>query len=133
MSFKRCSLHGIAVFTAIMITGSVAHAQTERALPNFQCMSLANVWNGQGPMPPAVHEYAGPNAGAASVGIVMSTVVTDRPMRVDDGKVRVIRPNGSAAWINKTAIRPWRVASNPNAQCWVVRKENGMILTDLHF
>lgn len=130
MVHRRYSLQTIAVFTAVMITGAAAHAQTETTLPNFQCMSLANVWNGQGPMPPAVHEYAAPNAGAASVGIAMATIVTDRPMRVEDGRVRVIRPNGRTAWIDKMAIGPWRVASNPNAQCWVVRRQNGMILTD---
>ncbi|GAB0119867.1 hypothetical protein Acid7E03_39390 [Acidisoma sp. 7E03] len=129
MWFKRGLSFGVALCAAVSI-GASAFARTKEVLPNFQCMSLSNAWNGQGAMPPPVQEFAGPGANAAPVGIAMSTIVTDRPMKIQNGRVRVVRPNGSTAWISKSAIGPWHVASNPNARCWVIRKASGLILTD---
>jgi hypothetical protein len=129
MGFKHHSSFSILV-CVMMSVGTAANAQSENVLPNFQCMSLANVWNGQGAMPPPVQEFAGPSPDAAPVGIAMSTIVTDRPMRIKDGRVRVVRPNGTAAWISRSAVGAWHVASNPSARCWVIRNDRGLILTD---
>lgn len=123
---------GILSFTAVAGGDARAQTQAEQVLPGFQCMSLAHLWNGQGPMPTVVHEYASPAANAPSVGIAMATVVVDSPPKHEDGRVRVIRPNGAAAWIAQSAIVRWHVASNPNAQCVVVRRANGMVVTTSH-
>ena len=132
MTFRKLAAIGVVAVSASVAMGTHAHAQTERTLSGFQCMSLAHLWNGEGSMPPVVHEYASPAANAPKVGIAIATVVVDDPPKAENGRVRVIRPNGSAAWIAGTAIAPWRVASNPNARCVVVERANGMVVTTSH-
>ena len=62
----------------------------------------------------------------------MSTVVVDRPVAEQNGRVRVVRPNGQVAWINRGDIVPWHVVSNPNAKCSVVQRANGSVGTMSH-
>ena len=111
---------------------ATVHAQEESVVPSYKCMGLDNVWNGQGPMPPPVMEYAGPYPGAASVGIALSTLIVDNPPTVVDGRMRVIRPNGGAAWIDSSHVTTWNVVSNPEAVCSVVRLPNGSLRTTSH-
>lgn len=114
----------------LLSTATVSLAATPaRALPQFQCMSLAHLWDGQGPMPPPVAEFASPSPDAPQVGIAMSTIVVDRPMSSQSGRVRVIRPDGREAWIDSSQIAPWHVVSNPNARCAVVQMMDGRIGT----
>ena len=80
-------------------------------------------------MPPPVTEYAGPEASAPSVGTALATIVVDRPAIERDGRIRVVRPDGQIAWVNRPDVTAWHVASNPNARCSVVRFSNGLIGT----
>ena len=99
-------------------------------LLQFQCMGLAHVWSGEGPMPPPVPEYAAPSPGAPVIGTAMATVVVDKPIREQNGRIRVVRPNGKTAWINRQDLTTWHVVSNPKARCWVVQSAKGMIIPD---
>ena len=118
-----------SLVAAGILSASNALAQSTKQLPQFQCMSLAKLWSGAGPMPPPVAEFATPQAGAPSVGTAMSTVVVDRPVAEQNGRVRVVRPNGQVAWINHGDVSAWHVVSNPNATCSVVQLANGRIGT----
>jgi hypothetical protein len=115
-----------------LFSASTALAQPAKQLPQFQCMSLTNLWNGEGPMPPPVNEFASPRPDAPSVGTAMSTVVVDKPVEVRNGRVRVVRPNGQVAWIDQGDIATWHVVSNPTAKCSVVQLANGSIGTTSH-
>ncbi len=106
-----------------------AQAQLSQAFVNYECMSLAHLWSGSGPMPPPVPEYAAPPKGAAQIGTAMSTVIVDRPPYIENGRLRVIRPDGTAAWIDRNEVTTWHVVSNPSARCSVVRLANGRIGT----
>ena len=116
------------ILTGVLLIGFAAHAQSvqvARSLPGFQCNALVHVWNGQGPMPPPVPEFAGPEQSARRVGIAMSTLIVDDPPRIADGRTRVLRPNGSFAWIDSSEIGPWHAASAPSARCSAVQMTNG--------
>jgi hypothetical protein len=116
------------ILSGLLLIGSSAHAQSvqvARSLPGFQCNALVHVWNGHGPMPPSVPEFAGPEQSARRVGIAMSTVIVDDPPKTAEGRTRILRPNGSFAWIESSEIGPWRAASAPAARCSAVQMTNG--------
>jgi hypothetical protein len=122
----------LGVLLCLGVPLSTLHAQEASPAPSYQCMALKNNWNGQGAMPPPVAEYAGPSSSAASVGIAMSTLIVDDPPSVVDNRIRVFRPNGTAAWIDNSQVTTWHVASNPSAVCSVVRLPNGSLRTTSH-
>ena len=98
----------------LLVIGSSAYAQNvqvARSLPGFQCNALVHVWNGQGPMPPPVQEFAGPEQSAGRVGIAMSTLIVDDPPKTADGRTRVLRPNG------KFRLDRTSVGDRPVARC----------------
>ena len=116
------------ILAGLLVIGSSAYAQNvqvARSLPGFQCNALVHVWNGQGPMPPPVPEFAGPEQSAGRVRIEMSTLIVDDPPKTADGRTRVLRPNGRFAWIDSSAIGPWHAASAPSARCSAVQMTNG--------
>lgn len=100
-----------------------------RKVAGYQCMQLAHLWDGTGPMPAPVPEFAGAEETAQKTGIAMATVIVDSPPYVLDGRTRVLRPNGTEAWIASAELAPWHVVSNPNAKCWVVKLSNGLFGT----
>ena len=116
----------------IAVPFATAHAQQSNESPSYKCMGLKNVWNGEGPMPPPVLEYAGPSAGAASAGIASAILIVDNPLKITDGRVRVIRPNGEVVWIDRSQITPWHVVSNPSAVCSVSVLPNGTLQATPH-
>lgn len=116
----------------ICIALPLAPVRAQEAVPSYQCMGLRNVWNGQGAMPPPVTEYSAPSSDAPSVGIALSTLIVDNPPSIVDDRVRVIRPNGDAAWIDSSQVEPWHVVSNPAAVCSVIRLPNGTFRTTSH-
>lgn len=105
-----------------------AHGQgihAVRKLDGYQCMSLAHVWNGEGPQPAPVIAYAGPAPGAPRVGFVASTAITASPLRVQEGRVSVLWPNGRTVWVGEQELVPFHVVSDPNAVCTPVLLSNG--------
>ena len=115
-------LAGATLAIAAPVTVSAQGQYPVRTVPGYQCMALAHVWNGIGPMPPPVPEFAGPEKTAPKSGIAMATVIVDSPARVADGRTQV-------AWIDSSELAPWHVVSNPNARCRVVRMSNGLFGT----
>ena len=122
-------LAGATLAIAAPVTVSAQGQYPVRTVPGYQCMALAHVWNGIGPMPPPVPEFAGPEKTAPKSGIAMATVIVDSPARVADGRTRVLRPDGQVAWIDSSELAPWHVVSNPNARCRVVQMSNGLFGT----
>ena len=122
-------LTGAALAITAPVIVSAQGPYPVRTVPGYQCMTLAHVWNGVGPMPPPVPEFAGPEKTAPRAGIAMATVIVDSPARVADGRTRVLRPNGQVAWIDSSELAPWHVVSNPNARCRVVQMSNGLFGT----
>ena len=116
----------------IAVPFATAQAQQSNAMSSYKCMGLKNVWNGEGSMPPPVLEYAGPSAGAASAGIASAILIVDNPLKITDGRVRVIRPNGEVVWIDRSQITPWHVVSNPSAVCSVSVLPNGTLQATSH-
>ena len=122
-------LAGAALAIAAPVTVSAQGQYPVRTVPGYQCMALAHVWNGIGPMPSPVPEFAGPEKTAPKSGIAMATVIVDSPARVAFGRTRVLRPDGQVAWIDSSELAPWHVVSNPNARCRVVQMSNGLFGT----
>lgn len=107
---------------------SRASAQTVHSvkpLTGYQCMSLAKLWDGKGPQPPAVHVFAGPEATASSVGIAGGTVIVPDPIRPVDGRTSMVFPSGKIVWIRLSDIKKWHARAAPNARCRPVLLSNG--------
>ncbi|MEO8713923.1 MAG: hypothetical protein ABI369_02815 [Acetobacteraceae bacterium] len=128
MSIQKIVLHAAGSFIPLLFV-FFADSASSVGFPQLQCMSLAHLWNGEGPMPPPVAEYADPSSEAPAIGTAMATVVADKPIYVRNGRVRVVRPDGQVAWINRQDVTTWHVVSNPKARCSVVRLANGRIGT----
>jgi hypothetical protein len=122
----------LTTFALIISPFASAYSQQSTAVPQYQCMGLKALWNGEGPMPPPVDEYTGPTPAATPAGIASATLIVDDPLTVIDGRVRVIRPNGQLVWIDRSEITPWHVVSNPNAVCSVIMLPNGTLQTTSH-
>ena len=107
---------------------TVAHAQgihAVRKLDGYQCMSLAHVWNGEGPQPAPVIAYVAPTPGAPRAGFIAATAIVASPPRVESGKLSVLWPNGRTVWADQQEFVPFRVASDPHAVCTPVLLSNG--------
>ena len=105
-----------------------AHAQgihAVRKLDGYQCMSLAHVWDGQGPQPAPVIAYTGAAPGAARAGFVAATAIVSSPPRVEEGRISVLWPNGRTVWADQAELVPFHVVSEPNAVCTPVLLSNG--------
>ena len=122
-------LAGAGLAMAAPVVVSAQGPYPVRTVPGYQCMALAHVWNGVGPMPASVPEFSGPEKTAPKAGIAMATVIVDSPVRVVDGRTRVLRPDGQVAWIDSSELAAWHVASNPDARCRVVQMSNGLFGT----
>jgi hypothetical protein len=113
--------------TAIARTGG-AKAQGIHAvkkLDGYQCMSLAKLWDGVGPQPAPVHVYGAPDPNAPAVGFAAASVIVPSPLKVVDGRIPVLWPNGKTVWVNQADVAPWHVVSDPNARCTPVLLSNG--------
>ncbi len=115
----------VCVMGASALPGLSAHAQTSQPIAGYQCMSLAHLWDGQGPQPPPVHVYAAPEPNAPVAGIAGGTVIVASPMKVTDGRVQMLMANGKPVWIETKDIVPFHVVSNPHAICHPVILSNG--------
>ena len=98
---------------------------TTGTLPGYQCMSLANLWNGVGPMPPPVHVYSGPEQDAAPTGTAGGSIIVSDPIQSVNGRTPMIFADGRKVWIDVKDIKPWHVVSNPHATCTPVLLSNG--------
>jgi hypothetical protein len=98
-----------------------------KALPDYQCMVLANMWDGVGPQPPPVHVFAGPNPDAAQAGIAGGTLIVALPMKNIDGRTDMLFADGRKVWVDIDDIAPFHVVSNPHATCVPVQLSNGRL------
>jgi hypothetical protein len=126
MRYIGTSLVTLVVLSCATTQVSAQSVRVVRTLPGYQCMSLSQLWNGVGPMPPPVPVYGGPKNSAPKVGIAASTVIVRSPMQVDNGRTPILQPNGHVAWIGVNDIAPWHVVSNPNARCYPALLSNGL-------
>ena len=99
--------------------------QTVKTLPGYQCMVLAKQWDGEGPMPPPVYAYAGPQSNAAQIGVAGGSIIVPDPVHSTGGRTQMIFADGRTVWISTDAIAPWHAVSNPNARCSPVLLSNG--------
>ena len=112
---------GITVSAGVRAQG--IHAV--RTLDGYQCMSLAKLWNGVGPQPAPVHVYASANPQSAVVGFAAASVIAPAPLKVVNGRIPMLWPNGKTVWINRKDVAPWHVVSDPSATCRPVLLSNG--------
>ncbi len=94
-------------------------------LPGYQCMVLSKLWDGEGPQPPPVHVFAGPERGSAQVGIAGGSVIVTSPLHVVDDRVQMLFADGRIVWIGSADIAPFHVVGNPHATCVPVLLSNG--------
>lgn len=114
--------------TIFVVSANLAFAQGATAvkpLEGYQCMSLAKLWDGQGPEPAPVLVFSGPEAGAASVGAAGGTVIVPSPIRPVNGRSLMIYSNGRQVWINMSDITAFHAKANPKATCRPVLLSNG--------
>jgi hypothetical protein len=117
-----------AALLAATVTAALADdVHAVKALPGYQCMVLANMWDGVGPQPPPVHVFAGPNPGAAQAGIAGGTLIVASPMKNIDGRTDMLFPDGRKVWVDIHDIAPFHVVSNPHATCVPVQLSNGRL------
>lgn len=105
-----------------------AAAQGIRAtgvLEGFGCMSLKDLPTGVGPDPAPVPVFASPEPGAALLGDATLTVLVPVPLRVEQGRVWMLRANGQRGWIDQSQLTTWRSPRNPAAQCVPAQLSNG--------
>ena len=116
---------GLALTFGLSDLASAEPVHTVRQLQGYQCMSLATLWNGQGPMPPPVPAYSGPGPSAEKVGIAGGSLIAHEPLAPKDGRVQVLFANGHLLWVDQNQVVPWHAASNPNATCSPALLSNG--------
>jgi hypothetical protein len=113
---------------AITICPAVAEdVQAVKALPGYQCMVLAKMWNGEGAQPPPVPVFTGPGPGATRAGIAGGTVIVTSPVKDVDGRTEMLFADGRKVWIGIQDIAPFHVVSNPHATCVPVQLSNGRL------
>jgi hypothetical protein len=118
-------------FSLMLCTGpAFAQVHTEQVLVGYKCMMLAQQWSGDGPMPPPVPVYDGPDAGAQQVGIAGGTVIVPVSAQPVAGRLPIVFPNGRNVWIDRSAVVPWHAKADPSATCRPVRLSNGRYGTD---
>ena len=122
----------IALGTALLVapTVSLAQVHTKQVLAGYQCMMLAHQWDGEGPMPPPVPVYNGPDQTAEKVGIAGGTVIVPVSARPVGGRTSMIFPDGRQVWIDTAEIIPWHAKAEPAAKCRPVLLSNGRYGTD---
>lgn len=107
-----------------------AEVHTKQVLAGYKCMMLAQQWDGEGPMPPPVPVYSGPEAGSARVGIAGGTVIVPASEKPVGGRISMVFPNGRKVWIDASQIVPWHAKADPTATCRPVLLSNGRYGTD---
>ena len=124
----KTSVKLVLALPLLCVTANYAVADdvhTTGTLPGYQCMSLANLWDGVGPMPPPVQVYTGPNQDAAPAGVAGGSIIVPDPVRAVGGRTPMIFADGRKVWIDVKDIKPWHAASNPHATCLPVLLSNG--------
>jgi hypothetical protein len=121
---------GIGFALMLLPATALAQVHTKQVLVGYKCMMLAQQWSGEGPMPPPVPVYGGPDAGAQQVGIAGGTVIVPVSTQPVDGRVSMIFPNGRKVWIEASENVPWHAKADPSATCRPVLLSNGRYGTD---
>jgi hypothetical protein len=114
----------VAVLAGV-VAPAITAAQPTKALSGYQCMSLAKLWDGEGPQPPPVPVFTGPGASAQQAGIAGGTIIVAFPLQVVDGRTKMLFADGRTVWIGASNIVPFHVVSNPHATCTPVLLANG--------
>ena len=121
-----------SVSLVVLAVPGVALAQVhpKQVLTGYKCMMLARQWDGEGPMPPPVPVYSGPDHAAQRVGIAGGTVIVPASASAMDGRTSMIFANGHQVWIDTSQIVPWHAKADPAATCRPVILANGRYGTD---
>jgi len=119
------------VFALLLLASGPALTQGHKPvsvaseLPGWKCMLPAAVFGPQGDNAPAIPEYENSALGAPQIGIGAGVLIIPVEARPTNGRVPVLRPNGTRAWIQIDLLVPWRSLNNPKAACRPVVLSNG--------
>lgn len=116
-------------YLAMVAPSTKADGIAVEKLDGYQCMSLAKLWDGQGPQPPPTKVYGSPDAKAA-VGFAANTVIVRIPVSAVNGRIPMLWPDGKTVWIDEDDVVRWHVVSDANAHCTPVLLSNGRYGTD---
>lgn len=110
------------------VTTFQANAQGLRAvrpIPGYSCMAL-NLTERQmfdyNALPPVMLE---PSPTSQKIGVASAVVMTVDPVRVQNGYIAMMMPNGRQGWVQADKLKPYRSASNPPARCVPSIMSNG--------
>lgn len=121
----------IPVLSLCCISFAMAtHAEALKAvrpIGGYSCMQL-NLTEQQMFDPsavPAVMEQ--PSSGAKRIGSAASIVITESPVRSQNGFVAMMMPNGKKGWVEAAKLAPYRDDAHPSVRCTPSVMSNGRI------
>jgi len=94
-------------------------------LPGWKCMLPAAVFGPNGINAPPLPVYENTALGSREVGLSGGTIIVPEQARPTNGRIPMIRIDGSRAWIQADLLVPWRSLNNPKAACRPVVLSNG--------
>lgn len=106
-------------------TGHAQGLQAVSPLPGYSCMTL-NLTEDQArdfnALPPVMQQ---PSPTAGKLGVAGAIVMTVDPVRVTNGYVPVLMPDGRSGWVQADRLHPYRNARNPSVRCMPSMMSNG--------
>ena len=121
-------LQAFAFLGMVLGVNGTAHAQGLHAvspLPGYSCMTL-NLTEEQArdfnALPPVMQQ---PSPTAGKLGVAGAIVITVDPVRVINGYVAVLMPDGRSGWVQANRLYPYRNPRNPSVRCVPSMMSNG--------
>ncbi len=125
---KVSALRAFAFLGVVLGMSGTAHTQGLHAvspLPGYSCMTL-NLTEDQArdfnALPPVMQQ---PSPTATKLGVAGAIVMTVDPVRVTNGYVPVLMPDGRPGWVQADRLHPYRNARNPSVRCVPSTMSNG--------
>lgn len=106
---------GIVGMGSLRAEAEALHAV--QPLPGYSCMALNLTEREMFDPSAAPPVMAAPSPNAQKIGAPSSVVITEDPVRSENGYIAMLMPNGQKGWVIAAKLRPYRNATNPSTRC----------------
>ncbi|MDT8278893.1 hypothetical protein RQ734_22845 [Roseomonas mucosa] len=117
----------VAAGLGISVGSKAEGLHAVRPIPGYACMQL-NLTEKQmfdyNSLPPVREQ---PSSSSHSIGVASGIVITENPVREENGFVAMMLANGKKGWVAADKLQPYHSSSNPPARCVPSIMSNGRI------